>query len=135
MTDVNCLRKGRISRSPAAPRRPLGDFVQRWIYYRGYYIECGIGSVLENQEYKAVVNPFPAGFNRCSQVRESRPAGFSIVSLECMRRCVDRYHDAHGAYNFLLQNSNQCANNFAKVLFEGATSGKCAVWCSDFDEQ
>lgn len=132
VTDAYCLTPSRFARraTPLPPRRPVTDLVQRWVYYRGYYAECGIGPMGVGQQPQAVVNQYPVGFNRCRQQREPTPAGFSTVSVDCLRRCVDRYHSTHGSYNFILHSSTRCANEFAKILFNGASDGSCPQWCT-----
>ena len=65
--------------------------------------------------------------HRCSSSREDSPAGYSRLSLDCIKGCARNYRCTYGTYNFLLNNCHHFANRLSEVLCTTGTT--CPSWC------
>ncbi|XP_061174366.1 uncharacterized protein LOC133183422 [Saccostrea echinata] len=118
VTDLSCLN-GKKKRS--APARGVWDYTHRFIYYRGYYFEFFVGS------FTRIGSSRLAG-SRCRGGIERSPAGYSYLSLDCIKRCARRYRYKYGLYNVVLNNCHNFANRMSEVLCRRGY--QCPSWCN-----
>ncbi|KAJ8299778.1 hypothetical protein KUTeg_023838 [Tegillarca granosa] len=99
-TNLWCIKKYKRG---AAPSRGTWTLKHRWIYYEGFYFErLGNGEVYGKQ---------PTAASKCSWRRESSPAGYSSLSVNCIKRCTEKYRARYGRYRLLSNNCHHFANN------------------------
>ncbi|XP_011421702.1 uncharacterized protein [Magallana gigas] len=103
-----------------APARGTWALSHRFIYYKGYYFEFLSSS-------KASISTQRQAAGRCSGGRESSPAGYSELSLECIKGCAKNYRCHFGTYSLLGNNCHKFANRLSEVLCTRGTS--CPSWC------
>ncbi|KAJ8317776.1 hypothetical protein KUTeg_004670 [Tegillarca granosa] len=86
-TNLWCIKKYKRG---AAPSRGTWTLKHRWIYYEGFYFErLGNGEVYGTK---------PTAASKCSWRRESSPAGYSSLSVNCIKRCTEKYRARYGRY-------------------------------------
>ncbi|XP_052785556.1 uncharacterized protein LOC128221141 [Mya arenaria] len=126
-TPLRCVNKpGKRKKRSSSPTRSTIAITHRYLYYRGYYMEFG-GT--RSGGY-AKVGTYRWG-SRCSADTESRPAGWSRVSLDCMRKCADSYKWMYGSFHWYNNNCHDFANRMARVLYDGRySSSYCPWWCT-----
>ncbi|XP_052703929.1 uncharacterized protein LOC128180105 [Crassostrea angulata] len=115
-TNMRCLGKGKRS----VPSRGVWELTHRVIYYKGYYFEF-----LDNS--KAYIGKNRFAHDRCPGGLESSAAGYSELSLECIKGCARNYRCKYGYYTLLGNNCNVFANRISAVLC--ASGGHCPSWC------
>ncbi|VDI56721.1 Hypothetical predicted protein [Mytilus galloprovincialis] len=104
-----------------SPSRPTWALTHRWIEYNGHFFErlkTG-GDVYSSN--------FPQDLQKCSSKREGFPAGYSSLSIDCLKRCTNKYRDHYGKYRVLTNNCHDFANRFSDMLCSRTT---CPSWCS-----
>ena len=75
----------------------------------------------------AVIGTRARDSHRCSSSREGSPAGYSRLSLECIKGCARNYRCTYGRYHLLGNKCHKFANCLSAVL---CTTGKtCPSWC------
>ncbi|XP_078312677.1 uncharacterized protein LOC144619171 [Crassostrea virginica] len=103
-----------------APARGTWDLSHRFIYYQGYYFEF-------LDDSNAYISTHRQAGHRCSGGTESSPAGYSYLSLDCIKGCARNYRCRFGTYSLLGNNCHKFANRLSEVL---CTSGHtCPSWC------
>lgn len=76
---------------------------------------------------KAYIATHRQASNRCSGGMESSPAGYSQLSVDCIKGCARNYRCHFGHYSLLSNNCHKFANRISAVL---CTSGRsCPSWC------
>ncbi|CAC5375390.1 unnamed protein product [Mytilus coruscus] len=117
-TRLFCMAKGKRGSSPS---RPTWALKHRWIEYNGHYFERlkNGGDIFSSNA--------PKDSNKCSSRRESRPAGYSSLSIDCLKRCTNKYRQRYGSYRLLSNNCHHFANRFSDILCSRTT---CPSWCS-----
>nr|XP_022345252.1 uncharacterized protein LOC111137850 [Crassostrea virginica] len=115
-TNLWCIKKGKRE----APSRGTWSLSHRFIYYKGYYFEF-----LRNSN--AVIGTSARDSHRCSSRREGSPAGYSRLSLECIKGCARNYRCTYGRYRLLGNNCHKFANRLSAVLCTTGTT--CPSWC------
>lgn len=108
--------KGRKKRS--YPSRGIWEMTHRFIYYKGFYFEFFDDSTARISN-RHVCPSCPGSF-------ENSPAGYSEVSVSCIKGCARNYRCTFGTYNFLDNNCHHFANELSKVL---CTRISCPAWC------
>lgn len=89
-TDDECI--DRVKRAALSPQRlshKNGNHM--WIQYRGIFFEFGVGKSRD-----AHVSSSPYGHGECASQIESLPAGYSILSVECLEKCAKNYSKRFG---------------------------------------
>lgn len=115
-TALFCLtKKGKR----AAPSRGTKDLNHRWILYRGYFFERLNGRDVYNRG-------FSTDSGKCSTHRESKPAGYSSLSVDCIKRCTNNYKRKYGKYGWWGNNCHYFANRISDILCNSKT---CPSWC------
>ena len=116
-TNLLCMGKGKREDSPS---RFTWSLTHRWIQYEGHYFERlnGRGDLYSSES--------PSDSSRCSTKRESKPAGYSNLSIDCLKRCTDNYEKKYGSYHLLYNNCHKFANRFSDMLCSRTT---CPSWC------
>ncbi|KAK3086341.1 hypothetical protein FSP39_017078 [Pinctada imbricata] len=121
-TSLWCMmRNAKKGKRASAPSRSVLRPSHRFIYYQGYYFEFGIGP-----RDLAVYAKTNAGSPRCSPRREGSPAGYSKLSVECIKRCTRSYERRFGKWRLFTHNCHHFTNNLSKVL---CNSRRCPGWC------
>ncbi|XP_078311626.1 uncharacterized protein LOC111134274 [Crassostrea virginica] len=115
-TSLWCLSKGKRG----APSRSTWSLTHRFIYYKDFYFEF-----LGNSN--AVIGTSARDSHRCSSSREGSPAGYSRLSLDCIKGCARNYRCRYGKYNLLWNNCHHFTNRFSAVLCTTGTT--CPSWC------
>lgn len=117
-TRLFCMAKGKRGSSPS---RPTWALKHRWIEYNGHFFERlkNGGDIFSSDA--------PKDSNKCSSSRESRPAGYSSLSIDCMKRCTTKYRQRYGGYRLLSNNCHHFANRFSDILCSSST---CPSWCA-----
>ncbi|XP_078312493.1 uncharacterized protein LOC111132763 [Crassostrea virginica] len=115
-TSLWCLSKGKRG----APSRSTWALKHRFIYYKGYYFELWSNSY-------AYIGTSAQGSSKCSIKREGSPAGYSRLSLDCIKGCARNYRCAYGRYRLLGNNCHKFANRLSAVLCTTGTT--CPSWC------
>lgn len=117
-TRLFCMAKGKRGSSPS---RPTWALKHRWIEYNGHFFERlkNGGDIFSSNA--------PKDSNKCSSSRESRPAGYSSLSIDCMKRCTNKYRQRYGGYRLLSNNCHHFANRFSDILCSSST---CPSWCA-----
>ncbi|XP_063409616.1 uncharacterized protein LOC134692912 [Mytilus trossulus] len=117
-TRLFCMAKGKRGSSPS---RPTWALKHRWIEYNGHFFERlkNGGDIFSSDA--------PKDSNKCSSRRESRPAGYSSLSIDCMKRCTNKYRQRYGSYRLLSNNCHHFANRFSDILCSSST---CPSWCA-----
>lgn len=94
-------------------------WAHRFIYYKGYYFEFGSNTahIGTNRSY-----------NHCYGAVESTPAGYSTMSLDCIKKCTSHYRCYFGDYHLLDNNCHVFANRLSQVL---CFKKQCPNWCTD----
>ncbi|KAJ8299508.1 LOW QUALITY PROTEIN: hypothetical protein KUTeg_023568 [Tegillarca granosa] len=121
-TNLWCIKKYKRG---AAPSRGTWTLKHRWIYYEGFYFErLGNGEVYGNK---------PTAASKCSWRRESSPAGYSSLSVNCIKRCTEKYRARYGRYRLLSNNCHHFANNTTNTcLLKRVKSLFITVWLIGF---
>lgn len=128
-TDLMCMRYGLHKKEPTgimkrhAPSRFTFNPTHRWIYYAGMYLEFGnrIG------KDAALVNFFAPRLGEvCPVELEREPAGFSRLSPDCVKGCVENYTQKYGNYHVYTNNCHHFVNHISKVMCESVI---CPEWC------
>ena len=117
-TNLWCMVK---EKREASPSRPTWTLKHRWIQYGGYYFERLKGSNGDLYRYGS-----PSYSRECSTERERKPAGYSNLSIDCLKRCTNNYKKKYGSYNFFTNNCHDFANRFSDMLCSRTT---CPSWC------
>ncbi|KAK3086345.1 hypothetical protein FSP39_017168 [Pinctada imbricata] len=121
-TSLLCMMtNAKKGKRDSAPSRSTLRPSHRFIYYQGYYFEFGIG-----KQDLAVYSRTNAGSPRCSPKREGSAAGYSKLSVECLKKCTRSYEDVHGKYRLFKNNCHHFANRMSHIL---CNSEKCPHWC------
>ncbi|XP_062607345.1 uncharacterized protein LOC134282015 [Saccostrea cucullata] len=115
-TNLWCMNKGRRG----IPTRGVWELTHRFIYYKGLYFEFSSDS-------KAHVSPNRLLGYKCSGGRESSPAGYSEVDVECLKGCARNYRCTFGSYNLLSNNCHKFANRLSEVMCKRGSG--CPRWC------
>uniref|UniRef100_K1RWS8 Uncharacterized protein n=1 Tax=Magallana gigas TaxID=29159 RepID=K1RWS8_MAGGI len=76
---------------------------------------------------KASISTQRQAASRCSGGRENLPAGYSKLSLDCIKGCARNYRCHFGSYSLLGNNCHKFANRLSEVLCTRGTS--CPSWC------
>lgn len=126
-TELMCMRYGLHRKNPImkrhAPSRFTFNPTHRWIYYAGMYLEFGnrIG------KDAALVNYYvPHLGDVCPLDLEPEPAGFSRLSPECVKGCVENYTDKYGNYHVYTNNCHHFVNKISQIMCESVI---CPEWC------
>lgn len=103
----------------SAPSRSIWALTHRFINYKGKYFDFLRSSrvAISNSRYKGT---------KCSGGIESRPAGYSSLSLACIEGCAKNYRCTFGSYDLFRNNCHRFANRISAVL---STSSACPAWC------
>lgn len=117
-TDLTCMMRS-DRRKREIPQRSKLLWAHRFIYYKGYYFEFGSNTahIGTNRSY-----------NHCSGSVESKPAGYSTLSLDCIKSCTSNYRCYFGDYHLLNNNCHSFANRLSKEL---CLRTRCPRWCTD----
>lgn len=123
-TDVACMRmirtrrKRSLNASASLPNRKFWSLTHRWIYYDGWYFEL----FYEPHTRRA------AKTEKCPSRREAKPAGYTRLDIECVRRCADYYNERFTKqYNALTHNCHHYANKLAEIM---CLNSSCPDWCT-----
>lgn len=123
-TDVACMRmirtrrKRSLNASVSLPNRKFWSLTHRWIYYDGWYFEL----FYEPHTRRA------AKTEKCPSRREAKPAGYTRLDIECVRRCADYYNERFTKqYNALTHNCHHYANKLAEIM---CLNSSCPDWCT-----
>uniref|UniRef100_K1QVY3 Uncharacterized protein n=1 Tax=Magallana gigas TaxID=29159 RepID=K1QVY3_MAGGI len=76
---------------------------------------------------KAYIGKNRFAHDRCPGGLESSAAGYSELSLDCIKGCARNYRCKYGYYTLLGNNCNVFANRISAVLC--ASGGHCPSWC------
>ena len=77
---------------------------------------------------KAYIGRSAKDSHRCSSSREGSPAGYSRLSLDCIKGCARNYRCKYGKFKLLLGNNcHKFANRLSAVLCTTGTT--CPSWC------
>lgn len=109
-----------IGKREASPSRPTWALTHRWIQYGGHFFER------LNSKGDLYRHGSPSDSSHCSTKRESKPAGYSNLSIDCLKRCTDNYEKKYGSYHWLNNNCHDFANRFSDMLCSRTT---CPSWC------
>lgn len=102
-----------------APSRGTKVLSHRWIQYKGYYFErINSGDIYT---YGSSTES-----DKCSTQRESKPAGYSSLSVDCIKRCTNKYQRKYGSYGWWGNNCHHYANRISEIL---CTKTTCPSWC------
>ncbi|CAG2209393.1 unnamed protein product [Mytilus edulis] len=112
-TDLSCMGKRK------APSRSTRSHKHRWILYKGYYFERLNKSDVYNRG-------FSTNSDKCSTRRESRPAGYSSLSVDCIMKCTNSYERKYGSYRRRVNDGRHFANRLSDIL---CTRKTCPSWC------
>ncbi|XP_078312609.1 uncharacterized protein LOC144619131 [Crassostrea virginica] len=115
-TDLHCMRGKR-----EMPWRGIWEITHRLLYYRGYYFDF-----LDNS--RAYILRSRRAGHRCDGGLEGSPAGYSQVSISCLKGCARNYRCQFGDYNLLSNNCHHFANRLSFVLCR-VRKGYCPTWC------
>eukprot|EP00105_Crassostrea_gigas_P005513 XP_011419147.1 PREDICTED: uncharacterized protein LOC105322243 [Crassostrea gigas] len=118
-TNLGCMMKyGKGKRR--APWRSTIALTHRFIYYKGFYFEFMSNSYAyySRQRYKG---------DKCSGKMERSPAGYSELSVECIKGCAKNYRCKFGKYRLIRNNCHKFANRLSAVLCRKGTT--CPFWC------
>ncbi|KAK3085553.1 hypothetical protein FSP39_005253 [Pinctada imbricata] len=118
-----CMVKNGKKGKRSAPSRYTLQLDHRFIYYDGWYFEFGIFG----GKSVGIFNRMALASDRCPSRIERRPAGYSRVSVDCLKRCTNSYRREFGKYNLLSNNCHHFANYLARVLYYYSTG--CPSWC------
>ena len=66
--------------------------------------------------------------HRCDGSLEASPAGYSNVSIECLKGCARNYRCQFGDYSLLFNNCHYFANRMSSVMCE-SREDHCPSWC------
>ena len=66
--------------------------------------------------------------HRCDGGLEASPAGYSNVSIECLKGCARNYRCHFGDHSLLFNNCHFFANRLSSVLCT-SKEGLCPTWC------
>ncbi|XP_062595645.1 uncharacterized protein LOC134257001 [Saccostrea cucullata] len=111
-TDVVCMRMIKLRHkrsldSASLPNRKFWSLNHRWIYYDGWYFELF---------YKPHTRRAAKSEN-CQIRREPFPAGYTLLDIDCVRRCAIYYNERfEKRYDPFVQNCHHYANKLAEVL-------------------
>ena len=75
----------------------------------------------------AVIGTSARDSHRCSSSREGSPAGYSRLSLDCIKGCARNYRCRYGTYSLLWNNCHHFTNRLSAVLCTTGTT--CPSWC------
>lgn len=117
-TDLTCMMTG-DRRKRQLPQRRERIWAHRFINYQGHYFEFGCNSAHIGTD---------RSYNHCLGSVESSPAGYSMLSLDCIRNCTSRYRCTFGDYHLLDNNGHVFANRLSQVL---CLNTRCPSWCTD----
>lgn len=123
-TDVECMRSIRRRQKRALvsyplPERKYWSLNHRWVYYEGWYFEL----------FYRPHTRRPAKSKFCRSSREAIPAGYSMLDIDCIRKCAVYYNKRFIArYNTFTHNCHHYANKIAEVL---CTYSMCPDWCEE----
>lgn len=102
-----------------APSRGTKVLSHRWIQYKEYYFErINSGDIYT---YGSSTES-----DKCSTQRESKPAGYSSLSVDCIKRCTNKYQRKYGSYGWWGNNCHHYANRISEIL---CTKTTCPSWC------
>ena len=104
----------------ASPSRPTLQLKHRWILYDGYYFERMTNKDVYTYGHSVAMH-------KCYTKREGRPAGYSSIGVQCMKRCTDKYKRKFGRYRLIRNNCHHFANRMADIL---CTRSTCPSWCA-----
>lgn len=125
-TDLKCLFDTTIVRAKrSAPWRFPYALKHGWIYYKGHYFEFGVDVSNTGTFEHSVSAGHPYKGNKCAHEREAVAAGFSRLSVDCLKKCSRSYTKEYGEYNLFSNNCNMFANRISKIL----CSSRCPAWC------
>uniref|UniRef100_A0A194ALC9 Uncharacterized protein n=1 Tax=Pinctada fucata TaxID=50426 RepID=A0A194ALC9_PINFU len=121
-TNLWCMMKyGKKGKRSAPKRHNLWSLSHSFIYYDGWYFEFGVGKT-----HKAVYNTRAVKSNRCKSRRDKKPAGYSTLSVECLKKCTKNYKGKYGKYRLLTHNCHHFANRISNILCNWKS---CPSWC------
>lgn len=120
VTDLACMNDKKRKGKRSAPARGIWDYTHRFIFYRGYYFEFFVNS-------NARIERSRAAGGKCGGGRERSPAGYSYLSLDCIKRCAIRYSSKFGKYDNVINNCHSFANKMSEVLCRRGST--CPSWC------
>ncbi|XP_061194585.1 uncharacterized protein LOC133202729 [Saccostrea echinata] len=119
-THLMCIIQHRNRGKRGAPWRGPWTTDHRFIEYRGYYYDFQTNS-------KVSIARSRLRGDVCPGAKETSPAGYSEVSLDCIEGCAKNYRCRYGYYNFLFNNCHHFANRLSEVLCRRGTA--CPGWC------
>eukprot|EP00105_Crassostrea_gigas_P026603 XP_011447615.1 PREDICTED: uncharacterized protein LOC105342384 [Crassostrea gigas] len=118
-TDDECI--DRVKRAALSPQRlshKNGNHM--WIQYRGIFFEFGVGKSRDVH-----VSSSPYGHGECASQIESLPAGYSILSVECLEKCAKNYSKRFGLFNDMYRRVHPFVNMMSRIL----CLPSCPEWC------
>ncbi|XP_063410305.1 uncharacterized protein LOC134693421 [Mytilus trossulus] len=116
-TDLFCMTK---TGKRDAPSRYTKAISHRWILYKGHYFER-----LSNGDFTTKGHSQES--DKCKTHRESTPAGYSSLSVDCIARCTKNYKRKYGSYGWWGNNCHIYANRISEILCNKTT---CPSWCA-----
>lgn len=118
-TDVECIDRAKRA-ALAAQRFTLKTKTHMWIQYRGIYFEFGVGKSRD-----AHLSSSPYGHGECASQIESLPAGYSSLSVDCLKKCAKNYSKRFGFFNVLYRHVHPFVNMMSRIL----CLPSCPKWC------
>ncbi|XP_048742074.1 uncharacterized protein LOC125655677 [Ostrea edulis] len=120
-TNVDCI--GRMKRNYAPQRFSFKEPEHVWIVYKGYYFEYGVGIS------RAVhVSRTLYGNGKCTNQIESRPAGYSRLSVHCLKTCARNFAKRFGPYRPMYTIVHPFVNMMSRIL----CWSHCPPWCQTY---
>ncbi|XP_048758515.2 uncharacterized protein LOC125668407 [Ostrea edulis] len=120
-TNIWCMSlfPRRVSRS--VHRNPFG-ISHRWIWYDGHYLEFG------TRPHASVVirNTHPMVGDFCPTKMEKKPAGYSVLPVQCIIGCARNYERVFGKFSKMKNNCHMFTNRMAEILCYNTV---CPHWC------
>lgn len=125
--ELMCMRYGFYRKNFIMKRYVLSRFIfnsiYRWIYYVDMFFEFGnrIGKDV------VLVNFYVSYLGDvCLLDFELELVGFSRLSFECVKGCVENYIDKYGNYYVYINNCYYFVNKIFKIMCEFVI---CFEWC------
>lgn len=102
-TNIFCtIKKTRRKRSsPSSYTLSLKQ--RRWILYDGVYFE-------RFRKNDTATYGHSTDMDSCKTKRERSPAEYSNLSVDCLKRCTERYRQLYGRYHLLTNNCHHFAD-------------------------
>lgn len=97
---------------------PVHNFAHSFIYYKGWFSEFGTK--------KTTLRRQSPRYPQCRPQLNVRPAGFSKLPFDCLRRCASKYHSVFGNYHLFKNNCHYFSNRMMELLCHEVT---CPPWC------